>query len=84
MTVLRPYVRMPFGSLWDFVVRGWRPVLCWICILVLVVNAIVLPLAQLWGVTVTPLGWADLAVFVTGLAALGAQRTIEKIQGVTS
>lgn len=76
--------RPPFRSFWDFVVRGWRPVTCWICSAVLVVNGLVLPLAQLWGVAVTPLSWAEMSLFVGGLIAAGTQRTIEKINGVTS
>jgi hypothetical protein len=76
--------RRPITSIWDFAVRAWRPTASWVCVLVLLVNGVVLPVAQLWGVTVQPLSWADLSVFALGLIAAGASRTVEKIQGVTS
>lgn len=76
--------RRPIGGVWDFVVRAWRPTASWVCVLVLLVNGVVLPLAQLWGTTVTPLSWSDLSIFALGLIANGAARTVEKIQGVTS
>lgn len=76
--------RRPIASIWDFAVRAWRPTASWVCVLVLLVNGVILPMAQLWGVTVQPLSWSDLSVFALGLIAAGAARTVEKIQGVTS
>lgn len=78
------YIRQPFRSRWDFAVRGWRPIMCWICVVVLVVNGVVLPMAQLWGAQVQPLDWSALAVFAGTLGIAGVQRSTEKIYGVTS
>lgn len=76
--------RRPIAGWWDFAVRAWRPSAAWICVLVLLVNGVVLPMAQLWGVTVAPLDWSDMSVFALGLVATSISRTVEKLKGVTS
>lgn len=54
------------------------------CVLVLFTNGVLLPMAQLWGVTVAPLAWSDMSVFALGLVATSISRTVEKLSGVTS
>lgn len=76
--------RRPIGGLWDFAVRAWRPTAAWVCVLVLFTNGVLLPMAQLWGVTVAPLAWSDMSVFALGLVATSISRTVEKLSGVTS
>lgn len=76
--------RRRFSSPWDFVVRGYRPIGCWVAVITLFVHLVVLPIADLFGRHVERLSAVELATIVTLLGLGWHQRSKEKREGLTS
>lgn len=77
--------RRGFVSLWDFVVRAYRPTAAWIGVMTMGVHGVVLPLLPLFGVPPVAIDWMGLSAFLGVIfGPLVVTRTVEKIQGVTS
>ena len=76
-----PPPRTRFQWFVAFIRTGWRPAAGWTCVLILVVNGAVLPIARLCGVQLEPLNWRELSMFVGSLVALAGLRSAEKITG---
>ncbi len=70
-------------------VAGWRPAVGWVCVLGLLIQFIILPLAngglQIFGAgTVIPgIDMGPLLTLLTGMLGFGALRTYEKGRGLT-
>lgn len=67
-----------------YVRGGWRSAAAWVCVLVLVINGAVLPIARLFGFAGEAIDWPGLATFVAGLVALTHYRSRDLEKGVTS
>lgn len=79
-----PIARRPrsrFEWMVAFFRAGWRPAAGWTCVVILLVNGVVLPLARLFHVELEPLAWRELATFIGALTALAGLRSAEKITG---
>ena len=63
---------------------GWRSTAAWVCVLAIIVNAIVLPVARLFGFAGEPLSWEGVAALVTALGVLAHYRSKDLNTGVTS
>lgn len=84
MTVTPP-VRRKFASVWDFVVRAYRPVAAWIGVLTMAVHGVILPMLPVFGVPPVAIDWLGISTFLgVVFGPLVVARTVEKIQGVTS
>lgn len=84
MTVTPP-VRRKFASVWDFVVRAYRPVAAWIGVLTMAVHGVILPMLPVFGVSPVAIDWLGISTFLgVVFGPLVVARTVEKIQGVTS
>ena len=86
ITVVSPLPeRKPISSLWDFVVRGYRPVAAWCGVLTILTFGVVLPLARLFGVDPGPTDWFGVSAFVgVVFGPIVVTRSFEKKWGVTS
>jgi hypothetical protein len=77
--------RRRLTGVWDFVVRGSRPVGLWIANLILLTHYVVLPIAEaFWHVRYRPLTGLELAGVCTLLGLGWHQRTQEKQAGLTT
>lgn len=63
---------------------GWRSTAAWVCILAIFVNAVVLPIARLFGFAGEPLSWEGLAALVAVLATLTHYRSKDLQAEVTT
>lgn len=81
-----PPVRGPFLSVWDFVVRAYRPVAAWVGVATAVVHGVILPLLPvLTDRAAIAIDWAGVSTFLGVLwGPVVVARTIEKLKGVTS
>ncbi len=83
--MIEPPVRRKFASLWDFVVRAYRPVAAWIGVLTMAVHGVILPMLPVFGVPPVAIDWLGISTFLgVVFGPLVVARTVEKIQGVTS
>lgn len=65
--------------------RGaWQSAAAWVCVLVLLVNGAVLPIARLFHFSGEPIDWQGLAVFVAGLCGLAHLRNNRLKDGTTT
>jgi len=77
--------RRPFTSVWDFVVRAYRPFAAWIGVGTALVHGVIIPLLPLFGRAPVAIDWMGVAAFLGVLwGPLVAARTVEKLKGVTS
>lgn len=84
MTVTPP-IRRKFASVWDFVVRAYRPVAAWIGVLTMAVHGVILPMLPVFGAPPVAIDWLGISTFLgVVFGPLVVARTVEKIQGVTS
>ncbi len=81
---LPPAITGQWGTFGRFVRGAWRAVAAWVCVLAIFVNAVVLPIARLFGFAGEPLDWQGMAVLVGGLGALAHYRSKDLNQGVTT
>lgn len=63
---------------------GWRSTAAWVCVVALIVNGVILPMARLLGFPGEPIDWPGLAAFLAGLAALAHYRSRDLGHGVTT
>lgn len=83
--MIEPPVRRKFASLWDFVVRAYRPVAAWIGVLTMMVHGVILPMLPVFGAAPVAIDWLGISTFLgVVFGPLVVARTVEKIQGVTS
>lgn len=73
-----------WGTFGRFIRGGWRSAAAWVCVLILIINGAVLPIARLFHFQGEPLDWPGLATFVAGLVALAHYRSKDLQSGVTS
>lgn len=81
---LPPAIVGQWGTVGRFIRGAWRAVAAWVCILVLIVNGVVLPIARLFGFDGEPMDWPGLAAFIAGLSALAVMRSRDLNSGVTT
>lgn len=81
---LPPAVTHQWGSFGRFIRGAWRAIAAWVCVLALLVNAVVLPIARLFGFAGEPLDWQGMAALVAGLGVLAHYRSNDLNTGVTS
>lgn len=73
-----------WGSFGRYIRGGWRSAAAWTCIVAIIVNAIVLPLARLWGFQGEPLSWEGVAALIGALGVLTHYRSKDIQAGVTT
>lgn len=75
--------RRPIDGLFDLLVRGWRPMAGWACVIVITVRGAVMPL---WEIAadreVSPMDWVSLTALI-GMLGLARYRHLEKSAGTT-
>lgn len=77
--------RQPFSSVWDFIVRAYRPLAAWIGLLTMVVHGVAIPLLPVFGHAPVAIDWMGVSAFLgVVFGPLVVARTVEKINGVTS
>lgn len=73
-----------WGSFGRYIRGGWRSAAGWVCVLAIIVNAIVLPIARLFGFQGEPLSWEGVAALVGALGVLTHYRSKDLKEGVTT
>ncbi len=73
-----------WGTFGRFIRGGWRSAAAWVCVFAILVNAIVLPLARLFGFAGEPLSWEGVAALVGALGVLTHYRSHDRQAGVTT
>lgn len=63
---------------------GWRSTAAWVCVLTLLINGAILPMARLFGVPGEPMDWPGLGAFLGGLVVLAHYRSNDLSKGVTT
>ncbi|NBB17028.1 hypothetical protein GVN21_16805 [Caulobacter sp. SLTY] len=81
---LPPAVTHQWGTVGRFIRGAWRAIAAWVCVLALLVNGVILPLARLWGFVGEPLDWQGMAALVAGLGVLAHYRSKNLAEGVTT
>lgn len=74
---------VPLAGAWDLLVRGWRPLGGWVCVMILLARGVIVPLTQLY--RREPIEPIDLVALtaLAGVLGLARWRTQERIAGVT-
>lgn len=73
-----------WGTFGRYVRGGWRSAGGWACVLAIIVNAVVLPIARLFGFAGEPLSWEGLAALIGALGVLTHYRSKDMQAGVTT
>lgn len=73
-----------WGTFGQYIRGGWRSAAAWVCVLAIVVNAIVLPIARLFGFQGEPLSWEGVAALVGALGVLTHYRSKDLQAEVTT
>ena len=77
--------RRRFSSVWDFIVRAYRPAAAWVGVVTMAVHGVVIPLLPVFGHAPVAIDWMGVAAFLGVIyGPLVAARTVEKLNGVTS
>ena len=62
--------------------RNWRPATGWVCVLALLVNYLISPIAAGFGIDIPQADGGTLMPILGGLLGLGSMRSAERIKGV--